>query len=269
MQFFTNLPNSIKFILSLIFVSAATALGLNSNKLFEQNSSDLVPVDLLVHTKDKKPVEEVQIQFISKGSPSIKYTNSDGYASIKIPSRSDIDIVLRKEGFKPVKKTINLETDPDRTRTIEIEQLNLKPSSGSLPQSKETPLGILNSTQSNLKCQQNLEYEELIFEIKKCKKSNSNFIVSFVIKNLGRERKFFLKTNGTRIFDDPGNENHAKAVFLGDNSWDNISGTTLPSNTSIKAGIKFEEVIVEGGKISLLEIQTSMFKIEFRDIPFY
>lgn len=56
--------------------------------------------------------------------------------------------------------------------------------------------------------------------------------------------------------------------MLGDNSWDNNSSTTLPSNTSIKAGIKFEEVIVEGGKISLLEIQTSMFKIEFRDIPF-
>ena len=205
MQIFTNLPNSIKFLLSLIFVSAATALGLNVNNLLQQNSSDLVPVDLVVQTEDGKPVEGVQIQFISKGAPTPKFTNSDGYASIRIPSRSDIDIVLRKEGFKPVKKTINLETDPDRTRTIEIEQLNLKPSSRSLPQSKETPIGILNSNQSDLKCQQTLEYEQFIFEIKKCTKSNSNFIVSLLIKNLGRKRKFFINTNGTRIFDDAGN----------------------------------------------------------------
>jgi hypothetical protein len=268
-QILSNLPSPIKFfLLSLILVIAATILKLDVNSLFQPNSSDLVPVELIIRTKDGKPIEGVEIQFISKGAPASKLTNTDGYVSLKIPSRSDIDIVLRKEGFKPIKKTINLTTDPDRTKTIEIEPLNLQPVPSSSPHSEKSSLSILNSKQSNLKCQQTLENEQFIFELKTCKKSNSNLIINFIIKNIGRKRDFFLKSNGTRIFDEAGNENHARTVFLGAQYWDNYSRTTLPSNTSIKAGIKFEEVIIEGGKISLLEIETSMFKIEFRNIPF-
>ena len=263
MQIFNNLPNSIKLVLSLIFVTIAAILGLNVNSLVHPDSSKLVSVEFVVQTQEGKPIEGVEIQFISKGAPEPRLTNTDGYARIEVPNRSDIDVVLRKEGFKPIKRAINLQIDPDRTRTYVLESLSSKTSSHL---SKPLP-SISNSQHSNIACQQTLEYQQLDFKIKKCEKLNSTLTVSFVIKNLGRERDLSLFSSPIRIFDEAGNVNHATTVFIGDQEWNSVSNTTLPFNTSVKAGIQFEEVTIESSKIALLEIQTSTFKIKFRDLP--
>jgi hypothetical protein len=82
---------------------------------------ELVNVKLIVETEDGKSLEGVEVSFLSiNGAPEIKTTNSDGYVQIRIPSTVDIDVKLSKEGFQTLTRTINLGTEPDKTKTYRL-----------------------------------------------------------------------------------------------------------------------------------------------------
>ena len=81
-------------------------------------------VDLIVQTEKSEPLEGVKVYFISKGAPEVKYTDSNGYAQIKIPPRGNIDINLSKKGFQTITSTINLEINKDKTKVLKLNQLD-------------------------------------------------------------------------------------------------------------------------------------------------
>ncbi len=76
---------------------------------------------LLVVTEESKPLEGVEVFFIpNELAPEIKRSNSDGYVQIKLPNKGDIEVKLSKEGYETLTRTINLDIEPDKTRTFRL-----------------------------------------------------------------------------------------------------------------------------------------------------
>lgn len=132
MQNFKDWPAFIKICFGVI-ISALIAAGLvELPKLNAQQESgenqqppaedaqkvlaDLVNIEIIVESNASTPLENVEVRFVSKGAPEVRKTNTDGFTQIEIPSRSDIEITLSKNGFETARHTLNLKNDPNRTR---------------------------------------------------------------------------------------------------------------------------------------------------------
>ncbi|MEH2116619.1 carboxypeptidase-like regulatory domain-containing protein [Nostoc sp.] len=118
-------------VLSILGIGIAAITGIASITIpevrcflrLECRDPKLVSVKLLVVTEESKALEGVEVSFISSGSPEIKMTNSDGYVQIKIPSTGDIEIKLSKEGYQTLTRTINIDIEPDKTRTYRLKKI--------------------------------------------------------------------------------------------------------------------------------------------------
>ena len=112
---------------------------------FETNQYSKDPemkeVDLIVKTESLQPLLNVSVEFNSQGPPEPVLTDSSGYAKIKIPSTTDVQITLRKDGFETISYRIDLKKDPGLTRTY-----TLKSTSASTSQ---TPPGEPTSVSPN------------------------------------------------------------------------------------------------------------------------
>ncbi|NET55461.1 MAG: hypothetical protein F6K47_04490 [Symploca sp. SIO2E6] len=126
LNFFNNLSSPVKvflgfFLAGLIFAGLLSVDYLTS---FITSSDTLVKVELLVQTEDNQPIQDAKIQFISRGSPTTKYTTVNGYAEIKIPFRESVEINITKEGYETFVDIINLEVDPDTNKKFKLKSLN-------------------------------------------------------------------------------------------------------------------------------------------------
>ncbi|MEG3921437.1 hypothetical protein QUA07_20340 [Microcoleus sp. T3_A4] len=112
---------SITIFLSIIAIAVAVAtpevrcrLGLETNQCPED--SEMKKVDLIVQNESQQPLSTVNVEFISDGPPEPVLTDANGYAQIKIPSTTDVQITLRKDGFETKSYRIDLKKDPGLTR---------------------------------------------------------------------------------------------------------------------------------------------------------
>jgi hypothetical protein len=81
-----------------------------------------VRVDFVILSEEtKQPLEDVKVQFVFNGAPEPRNTNSDGYTSITIPKRDEVQVTLTKDGYKTINREINLEADPKKTVTYFME----------------------------------------------------------------------------------------------------------------------------------------------------
>ena len=128
MQNIKDWPIFIKICFGVL-IAGFTVAGLievpklTKQQAAEENASgksakELVNVDIIVESNASQPLENVEVRFVSKGSPEIRKTNTDGFTQIAIPSRDDIEITLSKEGFGTARHTLNLNNDPNRTKTF-------------------------------------------------------------------------------------------------------------------------------------------------------
>ena len=120
LNFFNQLPNSVKVVIGF-FLLGLVAAGLISlsdlSSLSENLSNDTyVDVQILVQTDDNQPIQDAKVQFISRGSPTTKYTTASGYTEIEIPSRESVEVNVTKEGYVTLVEILNLEVDPDRNK---------------------------------------------------------------------------------------------------------------------------------------------------------
>lgn len=129
MQAFLNLPHWAKALFAFISIVGAIAgyeaLQYNfnpPNELISQGSKnpELKDVNILVRTRESQPVADVKVEIISKGPPTSKTTDSNGYVEIQLPSRETVEIILSKPDYENAKYIINLATDPNTTRTLHI-----------------------------------------------------------------------------------------------------------------------------------------------------
>lgn len=136
-DWFKNLPlqNVGLSLIAILFIAVAGPKGLEviSNLTKDSSSpasktSDLTKVNVIVRTKKgSQPVTEVDVAIISKGPPTTKTTDSNGYVEIQIPSRETVEVILSKEGYGNKKYLINLVTDPDTNKTLYIEPVQPQP----------------------------------------------------------------------------------------------------------------------------------------------
>lgn len=61
------------------------------------------------------PISLARVQFIFDGAPEPRFTDDSGYVSISIPKREEIKVLIHKEGFKTIRREINLSADKDTT----------------------------------------------------------------------------------------------------------------------------------------------------------
>lgn len=72
--------------------------------------------------------------------PAPRYTDSNGYVSIEVPERKDIEVILRKDGFQTKRQILNLQADPNRTITVYLQRaIKSDTQSPSLPSTTNLP----------------------------------------------------------------------------------------------------------------------------------
>ncbi|NET56250.1 MAG: hypothetical protein F6K47_08750 [Symploca sp. SIO2E6] len=129
-NFWRNLPQSAKVFLtlfllclSIIRVSDLGQLPVNLQpQVFP--TPELKEVGFIVVSKvNGEPIRQAEIQFTFDGAPETRLTNDEGYVRIDVPKRNDIDILIRKKGFKNKIYTINLQADPNRTTKYSLEPI--------------------------------------------------------------------------------------------------------------------------------------------------
>jgi hypothetical protein len=103
-------------VAGLVEIPKLSKQQVTGENISQETATGLVNVDIIVESATR-PVENVEVRFVSKGSPEVRKTNTDGFTQIEIPARDDIEITLSKEGFKTARHTLNLNNDPKRTRT--------------------------------------------------------------------------------------------------------------------------------------------------------
>jgi hypothetical protein len=79
-------------------------------------------VDLITQTEKGESLPNVKIQFIAKGPPEVQYTDANGYAKVKIPSKGDVRVSLSATNYPVQDLTINLATDQSVVRVIRFNQ---------------------------------------------------------------------------------------------------------------------------------------------------
>lgn len=130
MEFFNNLPNWAKAL--FVFIATVATVGVyeglqKNSQPFSQPSeqvsktSDLKNISLTVFTRDSQPLANVEVKIISDGPPDSKMTDRNGYVEVQIPSRKTAQITLMRQGFKTIRETINLTTDPNTTRILYLD----------------------------------------------------------------------------------------------------------------------------------------------------
>lgn len=119
-QMWGRMPGWAKFL--AIFMSAVMlTLGVSNREallstvtgldgaVVKSVATDTVEVEFLVYSEDgNDPIDRAKVQFIFDGAPEPRLTNSDGFVKIEVPRRDDINVVIKKEGFKDLTRTINL-----------------------------------------------------------------------------------------------------------------------------------------------------------------
>ncbi len=78
-------------------------------------------VRLIIRSEDEKelnePIENVKVEFaVSNGSSDYKFTSYEGYVDIEIPQGVDVKIRLTHKDYLQRRYTLNLDTDPDKTK---------------------------------------------------------------------------------------------------------------------------------------------------------
>ena len=96
--------------------------GLETNQ--SSNDSERKEVELIVQNDSQQPLSRVNVEFKSQGPPEPVLTDSSGYAKIKIPTTTDVQITLRKDGFETISYRIDLKKDPGLTRTYTLKNIS-------------------------------------------------------------------------------------------------------------------------------------------------
>jgi Carboxypeptidase regulatory-like domain len=97
-------------------------------------------VELKVETEEGTPLPGVKILVSAKGAPITIYTDSNGYAKVRVPSEGDASVNLAKDGYPPQNFTINLAVDQSITRAIRLNKSGTPDIRSNNPVSPSTPV---------------------------------------------------------------------------------------------------------------------------------
>ena len=98
-------------------------------------------VELITQTSIGESLAGVKIQFIAQGAPEVQYTDNNGYAKVRIPSKGDVRVNLSKSGYPSQNFNINLETEPNISRIIRFDSSD-QPEVPSVPSFPKLPPSV-------------------------------------------------------------------------------------------------------------------------------
>jgi uncharacterized protein YjbI with pentapeptide repeats len=145
-------PNYTKWgiIVSLLTAIAGTGasftvpevrcfIGLKSDACTAQRQE----VQFITQAETGETLPGVEIKYISQGAPEVQYTDNNGFARVKVPSKGDVKLILSKKGYPTQEFTVDLQNDQSTTRTVRLKQSGqpeITPlSPGNLPTTTATP----------------------------------------------------------------------------------------------------------------------------------
>jgi hypothetical protein len=218
--------------------------------------SGFTKVKLVVRNKKYEPIQGVEVRFLAQGAPDVKYTDSNGFSDIQIPSREDIEITLLKDGFETLNQVVNVGNSPDdRTRTFQLKESSLEDQTSSvsvtpsvLPQTfspaltpSSYPAGIQETEDNDYKVQ-----------LQGCKRSNEKVKCDLLVTNLAsKDRDLRLWNDDIRMIADTGDAFKPKEVWVGiKNGF--VAQDTLAPNIPVKISIIFEEIPTKINDFSML-----------------
>lgn len=118
---------SPKISIVIAIITAITGLGValfnNWDKLVSASgnpknselSLNVQKVKFILLDSSGNPITLARVQFIFDGAPEPRYTDDSGYVSISIPKREEVRVLIHKEGFKPIRREMNLNADTETT----------------------------------------------------------------------------------------------------------------------------------------------------------
>jgi LCCL domain len=86
----------------------------------DNSASSQKEVHINIYTEAGEALAGVKVVFMAKGAPETQYTDSNGYAKVKIASIGDVRINLSKSGYPVQNFNINLANEQDTNRTIRL-----------------------------------------------------------------------------------------------------------------------------------------------------
>jgi hypothetical protein len=218
--------------------------------------SGFTKVKLVVRNKKYEPIQGVEVRFLAQGAPDVKYTDSNGFSDIQIPSREDIEITLLKDGFEALNQVVNVGNSPDdRTRTFQLKESSLEDQTSSvsvtpsvLPQTFSPaltpslyPAGIQEAEDNDYKV-----------ELQGCKRNIERVRCDLLITNLAsKDRPFRLWIGDIKIIADTGDAFKSKWVQVGIENGI-VAKDTLAPNIPVKISIVFEEIPTKINNFSML-----------------
>ncbi|MEG4323215.1 MULTISPECIES: hypothetical protein [unclassified Microcoleus] len=153
-------------------------------------------VELQTQTEEGEYLAGVKIIFTAKGGPEPQYTDNNGYAKVKIPTKGDVRVNLTKTGYPAQNFTINLENEQTTTRIIRLSKSGQPKIDGSPPISPPvtpTPTPTVTPTPSpvpstaaattEVQCQnmygyENFDYDKLVSVGKRTEQPSSGFTIT-------------------------------------------------------------------------------------------
>lgn len=77
-------------------------------------------VSFVVQSEDGRSLDGVKVQVFATGAPEVHYTDSNGYAIVKITNKGTVRVALEKQQYPVQNLTINLENDQNTVRIIRL-----------------------------------------------------------------------------------------------------------------------------------------------------
>lgn len=114
----------VYFVATIAVISSISFFLLDSKAgLFEffNNENE---VEILIVDQNGEPIEKAQIIYINDGFVSTKSTNISGFVKIKNikSSYKNVDILIKKEGFKPTIKEIRIDDISKKNKIFKLEK---------------------------------------------------------------------------------------------------------------------------------------------------
>ncbi|WP_146141245.1 pentapeptide repeat-containing protein [Stenomitos frigidus] len=114
-------------------------VGLKSDSCTVQQQE----IQFITQAETGETLPGVEIKYISQGAPEVQYTDNNGFARVKVPSKGDVKLILSKKGYPTQEFTVDLQNDQSITRTVRLKQSGqpeITPlSPGNLPTTTATP----------------------------------------------------------------------------------------------------------------------------------
>ena len=116
-----------------------------------------------------------------------------------------------------------------------------------------------------------IEANQVVFDLRQCRKTGTTIICDFVLTNNGEDRRLFMRADSSRLFDELGNGYDGKTIKLANQS-SYRAEIGFVSGVTTKAQIIFENIEPTSKQITLLDVgyvigNSYGENVQFRNVP--